>query len=155
MWAPLSSHTFSQVCHCPLVAIPETVSSFSQLDFRKSSRRNLMCCVPISSPWAVGIRGDKKLQTQPLSSCTAAGVLYPHLQNPHRSSPLGTVVNLVFWPWGRRIWAKVCDNRRAEVSNANNKNAFQKLHALRSCFTRVVSYGHFLRELLETETGSK
>lgn len=117
----------SQAYQCLLAAIPDTVSSLPQMDFRKSGWRNLVCGVQISCPLAVGIRGGKKFQPRPLCSCPAAGVLHPHLQNPRRSSPLETAVNLVSWPWGMRIWAKVCDNRRAEVSNANNKNAFQNL----------------------------
>lgn len=88
-----------------------------------------------------------------LSALTAAEVLNPQPQNPHRSSPQETAVNLVSWPQGMRIWAKVCDNRTAELSNTNNKAAFQRLHAFQSCFADV--FEHFRWELLETETGSK
>lgn len=77
----------------------------------------------------------------------------PQPQNPHRSSPQETAVNLVSWPQGMRIWAKVCNNITAELSNTNNKAAFQRLPAFQSCFADV--FEHFRWELLETETGSK
>lgn len=38
----------------------------------------------------------------------------PPIKSP-QVFPLQTVVNLVSWPWGMRMWAKVCDNRIANV----------------------------------------
>ena len=139
---------FSQAHRPLLAAIPEAVSCLSPRDFRKSVWRNPMRCAQISCPWAVGIRGDKKSQAQPPRLVHSSLSPPP----PPTESPqvflLETAVNPVSWPRGMRIWAKVCDNRIAEVSNANNKNSFQSLHALQSCFTYVfchlgTSYGNY------------
>lgn len=88
-----------------------------------------------------------------LSALTAAEVLQPSPPESPQVFPQETAVNLVSWPQGMRLWAKVCDNRTVEVSNTNNKTAFQRLHALQICFTDV--FEHFRWELLETKTGSK
>ena len=142
--APLSSHRFSQACLHLLAAILEVVSCLSLRDFSKSG--GIQCAMlryPVHGLWQSEVTSHRHLP-----ALTAAGVLHPHLQNPHRFSPQETAVNLVSWPWGMRTWAKVCDNRIAEVNNTNNKNAFQRLHALQSCFIYVLSrlgtsYGNY------------
>ena len=149
--APPSSHFLSHTCLCLPAALLEVVlGSFCRTSVRVEGSNVLSLDILSlgcgNQKWQEVTDTTSQLSQQPKSSS-------PQPQNPHRSSPQETAVNLVSWPLGMRIWAKVCDNRTAEVSKTKNKTAFQRLHASQSCFADV--FERFRWELLETEAGSK
>lgn len=112
--ASLFSHTLSHGCYLLAFSLPGTSEGVFEL-----------------IQWAVLtflVHGlwEKKSQIQPSSSCTAASPLCPRLLNPWRSF-LWRLLLIWSWPWGMKIWAKAQNNKIAEVSNTNNKNAWKDL----------------------------
>lgn len=131
--SPLLSHVLLRM-HCLLAAIPEAETSEGVCEGVK----NAVLRYPVHGLWESEATRSHRHHLPACSQQLATST--PTYKVPTGLPPMEAVVKLVSWPWGMRIWAKACDNRTAEVSNATKKHALQRHHASQSCFTHALSH---------------